>query len=100
MLAKRHNGRGKEMPDYMIESPHTREECAQAIEETLKEGEDVLKKFAWGCMSGDHTAYAMVSAGSEMEARNMVPSLVRGKARVVKVDHITPDQVRAMHKAT
>ncbi len=87
------------MPDYMIESPHTKEECAQTIEATLKQGEDVLKKFAWGCMSGDHTAYAMVSANSETAARNMVPSIVRGKARVVKVDRFTPEQIRAMHKA-
>ena len=87
------------MPDFMIESPHTKEECSQTLEATLKEGEDALKKFAWGCMSGDHTAYAMVSVSSEMEARDMVPSLVRAKARVVKVDRFTPEQIRAMHKA-
>jgi hypothetical protein len=41
----------------------------------------------------------LVSAGNETAARNMVPSMVRGKARVVKVDRFTPEQIRAMHKA-
>lgn len=86
------------MAKYMIESPHTPEECSKALEETLAKGSDFLAKFDWGCMSGVHTGWAVVEAANESAARNMVPSFVRSKARVVKVDKFTPQQIKSFHK--
>jgi hypothetical protein len=48
-------------------------------------------------MSGDHTGWAVVEAGSETAARGMVPVLVRGKARIVEVGKFTPEQIRSFH---
>jgi len=53
---------GKIMAKYLIESPHTEEECLQALDETLEKGTDLLAKFDWGCMSGEHTGWAVVDA--------------------------------------
>jgi hypothetical protein len=86
------------MAKYMIESPHTEEECTRALDETLAKGSDILAKFDWGCMSGEHTGWAIVDAESESAARNMVPSFVRNKARVVKVDKFTPQQLKSSHQ--
>ena len=49
-------------------------------------------------MAGDHTGYATVEAGSEQEARKTIPSFLAGKARVVKLNKFTPEQIRDFHK--
>jgi hypothetical protein len=86
------------MPQYLIESPHTKEECLKALDETLAKGPDVLNRFEYGCMSGDHRGWATVEAGSENQAREYVPSFLRSKTRVVQVGRFTPEQIRSFHK--
>jgi len=81
--------------DYMIISPHTAAECDATLEQAEQLG--TLSKFEWGCKQGDHTGYAIVQATSKEEALKMVPENVRAKARVIKVDHLTPEEIRAMH---
>jgi len=82
---------------YLIESPHTKEECLQALDETLARGPQNLAQFDWGCMAGQHVGWATVQAGSESEARNMVPSIVRDKARIVAVNKFTPSEIQSFH---
>lgn len=86
------------MARYFIESPHTKEECLQALDDILAEGPEVLARYDWGCMAGDHTGYATIEASSEAAARNMVPTLVRSKTRVVEVGKFTPAQIRSFHE--
>ena len=86
------------MGKYHVESPHTPEECLRALDELLVKGSDVLAGYGWGCMAGDHTGYATVEAGSEEEVRKTIPSFLAGKARVVKLNNFTPEQIREFHK--
>jgi hypothetical protein len=86
------------MARYLIESPHTQEECLQALDEILVRGPGALAKYDFGCMSGDHTGYCIVEAGSETEAKESVPTFLRGKARCVKVDKFTPEQIKSFHQ--
>jgi hypothetical protein len=83
---------------YLIESPHTKEECLQALDDTLARGPEFLAKFNWGCMSGEHTGWAVVEAGSETAARSLVPVVVRSKARVIEVGKFTPEQIKSFHQ--
>jgi hypothetical protein len=83
---------------YLIESPHTKEECLQALDDVLARGPEFLSKFEWGCMSGDHTGWAVVEAESESAARSLVPALVRSKARVIEVGKFTPEQIKSFHE--
>jgi hypothetical protein len=83
---------------YLIESPHTKEECLQALDDVLARGQGFLSKFDWGCMAGNHTAWGVVEAGSEAAARNMAPAIVRNKARVTEVTKFTPEQIRSFHQ--
>lgn len=85
------------MARYIVESPHTKEECLKALDEILAEGPAVLNKFDWGCQAGDHTGYALVDAEGESEVRNMIPGFLRNKARIVKVGKFTPEQIRSFH---
>lgn len=82
---------------YLIESPHTKEECLRALDEQLEKGPEVLKKLYFGCNAGDHTGYAIVDAKSEGDARKLVPDFLIGKARIVEVGQFTPEMIRSFH---
>ncbi len=86
------------MDKYFVESPHTSEECLRALDEILGKGAEVLAGYDWGCMAGDHTGYAIVDAGSESEAKKTIPTFLQGKARVVKLNKFTPEQIRDFHR--
>ena len=45
-----------------------------------------LNNFDWGCKSGVHSGWAIIEAEDENQARLAVPSFVRSKARVVKIN--------------
>ena len=86
------------MTKYVVESTHTPEECLEALDEMLEKGEDVLKKFAFGCKSGEHTGWAYVDADSEREAMEIVPEPLQNKARAHQVSKYTPEEIRAAHE--
>jgi hypothetical protein len=82
---------------YVIETPHTKEECLKALDEMLAKGPEVLKKFYFGCKAGDHTGYGIVDVKSEGDARKLVPSFLIDKARIVEVGLFTPEMIRSFH---
>jgi hypothetical protein len=86
------------MAKYVIESPHTPEECLQALDETLAKSPDTLNKFVWGCAHGDHTGYAYIESANEKEASSIIPDFLQIKAVITEVDKLSPEQVRAFHK--
>lgn len=85
------------MARYLVESPHTKEECLRALDEILAEGPSTLNKFDWGCPAGDHTGYAIVDAENESFVKKMIPSFLQNKARIVEVSKFTPDQIKSFH---
>ncbi|RJP17776.1 MAG: hypothetical protein C4529_14195 [Deltaproteobacteria bacterium] len=86
------------MERYFVDSPHTPQECLRALDELLAKGPETLAKYEWGCMDGDHTGYAILEARSEAEVKENIPSFLAGKARVVKLNKFTPDQIREFHR--
>ncbi len=84
--------------EFMVISPHTKEECLAALDAAAKQGKESLNKLEWGCMEGDHTAYAIYEAESAEAAMKLVPENVRSKARVIKVAKFTTDQIRKFHE--
>ncbi len=85
------------MSDFMIETPHTKEECVRALDELVDAGPEVLAKYEFGCAKGDHTGYALVQAENAAEARKLVPHLLQSKAKVVPVERLTADMVMGFH---
>jgi hypothetical protein len=71
------------MERFMIESPHTAEDCERVIRDLHAAG--YLHCFEWGCKDNDHTAWAMVDAENLEHARQIVPWYVRDKARIVRL---------------
>ena len=82
---------------YVVETPHTKDECLKALDEQLSIGPDVLKQTFYGCMKGDHTGYAIVDAKDEADARKIVPTFLLKKARIVEVGQFTPEMIRSFH---
>ena len=84
---------------FFVQIPHTAEQCMNTLVEMKDKGGDVyLSKFNFGCMSGDHTAYAFLEGKSEEDVRQMLPKDEQKNAKIEKVDKFTAAQIEKMHK--
>lgn len=84
------------MDRYMIETPHREQDCLNLLQ--ILHAQGYLAHFDWGCMNGVHCGWAIVEADNEAEAKLMVPALVRGQARIVKVNKIGASTVAQLHE--
>jgi len=71
------------MDRYLIETPHTAQDCQMLVDQIYAMG--YLHHFDWGCQDGVHSGWAIIEAENEAQARLAVPSLLRKKARVIKL---------------
>jgi hypothetical protein len=85
------------MSRYLIGTSHTPEECLQALDQILDRVPDILAKFDWGCMTGDHTGWAVIEAESRSALEDKLPSSMLDRARIVEVGKFTPEQIRSFH---
>jgi hypothetical protein len=69
---------------YLIESPHAPEDCDTIVQEVHNAG--YLHYFDWGCHEGVHTGWAIIETDNIEHARQIVPWMVRDKARIVKIE--------------
>lgn len=86
---------------YMVESPHTPEECMAAFEAFAAHprAEELVKNTVAGCNHGNHTSWTTASFKDEDEARDMVtvPSL-RQKMKIYPVDQFTLEEIKGTHE--
>jgi hypothetical protein len=83
---------------YFVQTTHTPDQCLNSMTAIRDKGENLLSKFEFGCMSGDHTAYAFIEGKSEADVRQMLPKEAQANAKIQKVDKFTPDQIEKIHK--
>ena len=83
------------MDRYMIILPHTAEDCVFAVKQVEAIG--MITHFDWGCRDNDHTGYVTLEAHSKSEAIMSVPTALRPKARVIRLNKFSPEEVKAMH---
>ena len=83
------------MDRYLIETPHREQDCLNLVE--LVNASGYLTHFDWGCMAGVHTGWAIIEAENEVQARLAVPPLVRGQARVIRLNKFDPVMLASMH---
>jgi len=87
------------MERYLIELPHTNEECLRALDEARASSRELLPLIDWGCMAGNHNGWVTVEASSDSDARGRVASaFLRGKAIVTKVAKVTEEQIESFHR--
>jgi len=80
---------------YLIESPHTDEECLEIVKQVIASG--YTTHFDWGCRAGSHKGWVIIEAESETQALLVVPSLVRAKATVVRLNKFSEEDVSPSH---
>jgi hypothetical protein len=93
------DGKEIEMAEYIVELPHTTEDCLRGLDEMADKGKTALKEVVWGCPSGVHMGWALIKAKSEQEVRDEIgsPTLL-AKARITEVRHFTPKDIEGFHK--
>jgi len=87
------------MPRYLLEVPHASDECARELESLLNYNREMVAKFEWGCDDATHVGWAMVEADDKTSARMLLPMLLRGKAKVVRVQSVSAEEVTALPQA-
>jgi hypothetical protein len=86
------------MPRYIIEDTHSVEDCLKVLDAFMHAGAHYLTNAEWGCEAGDHTAWIVIEAGSDEEARHLIPPIIRNRARLVRLNRFTPEQIRGFHE--
>jgi hypothetical protein len=85
-----------DMNRYLIETPHTAEECLDLIKVLNAQG--YLMHFDWGCKAGIHSGWAIIEAENVAQARLVVPPLVRSRARIVKLNKFDASTIEECEK--
>ncbi|HEX9655602.1 MAG TPA: hypothetical protein VGB89_01655 [Bacteroidota bacterium] len=83
------------MDRYLVVSPHTDEDCKNALKQVLAAG--YLTHFEWGCMDGDHTGWVILEAENAKEALMVVPTGQRASAKAIKLAKFSQADVEKMH---
>lgn len=83
------------MDRYLVSSPHTEQDCKQALKEIHAVG--YITHFEWGCKDGDHTGWVILEAENAQQALMVVPAVQRNKAKAVKLVKFTPADIMGMH---
>jgi hypothetical protein len=83
---------------FLVISPHTAEQCLQALDDVQAMGSGMLAKWDFGCMDGDHTGYLVVSASSAEEALTKVPESARASAKAIKLHKFSAAELKAAHE--
>ena len=82
---------------YLIHATHEPLECLKLLDGYLQAGAHYLTHAEWGCKDGVHEEWIIVEAEDDAGAKLMVPPVLRGQAKVVRLNRFTPDDIRAMH---
>jgi len=83
------------MNRYLIETPHTNDNCLALVDELNAQG--YLNNFEWGCKAGSHTGWAIIEAEDETQARLCVPPLVRSQAHVTRLNKFSAQEIADLH---
>jgi hypothetical protein len=83
------------MARFLIEVPHEakEKECALAVKILLDSGSQYLTHADFGCLDGEHKAWVIIEADSKEEARFVVPSVFRPRAKIVQLNKFSLDQI-------
>lgn len=83
------------MSKFLFELSHDPDElaCARVVKFFLSSGSHLLTHADWGCMDGVHSAWFIAEVDSREEALLIVPVPFRAKARIVRLNSYTMEQI-------
>jgi hypothetical protein len=83
------------MSRFLIEIPHEAEKmaCLRAIKVLQETGSHLLTHADFGCLDGVHKAWIIVEVDSKNEALMIVPRAYRPKAKIVKLNWFSAEEI-------
>jgi hypothetical protein len=82
---------------FLIEAPHTSEDCTDALDSIMAFSEHLLGRFDWGCKAGKHVGWAVLEAQDEGTARMLLPTSIRHEARATLLNKFSIEDVKSFH---
>ena len=73
------------MDRFLIEVPHDRKDCAQAMKIFMESGSHFMTHADYGCEDGVHKAWMIVELDDKAAARAVLPPAYRAQATIVKL---------------
>jgi len=88
------------MEKYLIEVPHeaTKSACNNAVSVFLQTGSHFLRQADWGCHDGEHKAWLIVEVENKKQALQIVPSLFRSQAKIIKLHTFTREEMEKIEE--
>jgi hypothetical protein len=86
------------MARFLVEAPHTKEDCLQALDSVVALSHSLMERFDWGCNDDVHVGWAVLEAENPETAKMLLPTFIRGKATATQLTKFTPDEVKAFHE--
>jgi hypothetical protein len=87
------------MARYLLTCEHVPEDCLGDLDSIFSFSHELLGRFDWGCKDGEHVGWVVVEAQDEATARMLLPTSIRRKARVRKVNKFSQEDLQAAHEA-
>ena len=87
------------MARYLVELPHTKEDCLEALDSVVAHSHALMDRIDWGCNDDVHTGWLVIEAQDEHTAKMMVPTNIRDRAHAVQLNKFSVDQVKSFHEA-
>jgi len=87
------------MARYLVELPHTKEDCLEALDSVVAFSSTLIDRIDWGCGDNVHTGWLVIEAQDAESACRMVPTNIRDTANAVQLNKFSADQVKSFHEA-
>ena len=87
------------MARYLVELPHTKEDCLEALDSVVAFSHSLMDRIDWGCGDDVHTGWLLIEAQDAEKACMMLPTNIRDRAKATQLVKFTPEQVMAFHEA-
>lgn len=83
------------MARYMIQTSHdeTHADCERFKQSLLQAGAHFLANAEWGCRNGNHTAWLIIEANNDNDARLIVPPIMRKSAVITRLSRLGFDEL-------
>ena len=87
------------MSRYLVEVPHTKEDCLDALDSVAAFSTALLDRIDWGCGDGVHIGWLAIEAQDADTARLMLPTNIREHARAVQLSKFSAEQIKSFHSS-
>jgi hypothetical protein len=87
------------MARYLVELPHTKEDCLEALDSVVAFSSTLIDRIDWGCGADVHTGWLLIEAQDAEGACRMVPTNIRARATAIQLNKFTAEQVKSFHEA-